>query len=106
MNALDGIVTHLDGTAVVTMCGEIDAASTPTFFALVDQAVNAAPHVVFDMRDVWFMDSSGLAVFEYATREQQRRGGTITVRQPSRAVMRTMEITGLDRLVMVDAFVD
>jgi anti-anti-sigma factor len=88
------------GGARVTAAGELDA-NTCTVLA---SAIEAAPdrHVVVDLRDVDFIDSSGLRCLTDQQRRRREHGGSLRV-VPSRAVTRVVEMAGLaDVLHLVD----
>jgi anti-anti-sigma factor len=51
-----------DGRAVVTVRGELDLATAPELETVVLGRLDAGQEVVLDLRDLQFMDSSGLRV--------------------------------------------
>jgi len=74
----------------VAVAGELDLNSAPELrVALVDAAGADREHVVIDLADVSFIDSSGLR--ELIT--HYREGFPFTVRNPSPAVLRIFELT-------------
>ena len=86
-----------NGVARFALEGELDLATIEPVRAAVDRAVEAdARHLVFDLRDVTFLDSSALALFS-----QTALDVPVTIEQPSDLVRRTIEITGLDSLLTV-----
>jgi anti-sigma B factor antagonist len=86
---------------IVSVVGEVDAASADTLRNAIIEAIDAgAKRVSIDMRDVSFMDSSGLRVLIAGYKAAESSGGTLAVRSPSDVVTRLLEITGqLDRFV-------
>ncbi len=93
MNAaapLDIIVTD----AGLTLVGEIDAHTAP---ALAD-AIGASDrvHLVLDMGGVEFLDSSGLRVLIEAHQSAGAADRTLQLANPSTAVSRLIEISGID----------
>ena len=84
----------VDGGRVFSLRGELDA-STCGVFA---EHVIAAPGslIVIDLRELSFMDSSGLGAIHSARRRALKEGGTLVVCRPSPMVARVLEITGLD----------
>jgi anti-anti-sigma factor len=85
------------GTAHFPLAGELDLATIEPVRVAVDQAVAAgARHVVFDLSNVRFLDSSVLAL---CAQTALRVG--VTIEQPSDLVRRTIEITGLASLLTV-----
>jgi anti-anti-sigma factor len=82
----------------VVCSGEIDMAAAAAFRALLDQAVKTSPHVVVDMCDVGFLDSSGLRILAIA---HVHAAGSVTVRNAAPRVARVLELSQLDRLITV-----
>ncbi|HEX3089548.1 MAG TPA: STAS domain-containing protein [Ilumatobacteraceae bacterium] len=93
-SALGVDLSQVDGSAFVTVVGEIDGESVAQLRAVLDGLENDK-RVLVEMSGVGFMDSSGLnALIDYALR-MGRAGGTLRITNPSRAVNRVVEITGL-----------
>lgn len=65
---------------VVTVRGEVDIATSP------------------QLRDVPFLDSSGLGVLVAGHRRSRERGGELAIVCAEGPVMRVLAITGLDRV--------
>jgi anti-anti-sigma factor len=85
------ISTDEAGRAVVSVRGEVDLASGEAFTAAVQQALRDSPgHLVFDLSEVRFIDSSGLAVLVYAA-----NNADVRLRSASQIVRRLIEISGL-----------
>jgi len=91
-----------DGTPVIGAEGEIDLGSVELLRKAASEVVRQKPQsVVFDLRKVSFIDSSGLGVL-VATRKQLGHDPTtvmIVTTQP--AVLQSLEITGLLRVFTV-----
>jgi anti-sigma B factor antagonist len=84
--------------------GEIDANTAP---ALADALATHRPdvageHLVVDLSDVGFVDSSGLAVLLAARGRLAAGGGVLILRRPSRCVVRLLDITHLWRLFRIE----
>jgi anti-sigma B factor antagonist len=81
-----------NGKWSVTVSGEVDLDCADGFKAVVEQVLEQNPReVVFDLSEVRFIDSSGLAVLVDAA----NRVPVVTVRSPSPAARRVIEISGL-----------
>lgn len=89
------------GEPVITVRGEVDAASADTLRNAIFEVIDGGkPTVTVDMNDVSFMDSSGLRVLIAGYKAAEQGGGALRVRNPSDVVTRLLEITGqLDRFV-------
>jgi len=86
------------GVHTIRPNGEIDIATAgplrEELLALVE--AEHPDHLVVDLRDVTFMDSSGLAVLIRVHKQQLQHGGDVTVINPTPSVRRILRITGLD----------
>ena len=91
-------VAHVADAVVVTVEGEVDMASIPALRVALDD-VESDHELILDCSGVTFMDSSGLSVLVTLWSRLQERGGSLHVRNPSPAVRRVMELTGLDDLI-------
>jgi len=87
-----------DGPArtTVIVSGELDAASSPdldeSLARLMSEGVD---HLVVDLSDVSFLDSSGLRSIIRALNALAERNGTLRVSGVSPAVQRILEVTGM-----------
>ena len=82
--------TDVDGALV--LAGEIDSYTAPD----LAERLEADPTlVVLDLTDVTFIDSSGLRVLVEGHRRRVEAGSSLTLRSPSAAVQRLLEISGL-----------
>jgi anti-anti-sigma factor len=77
---------------VVRLAGELDISGADAVRAALERAVPAGVGlVVFDLSDLQFMDSSGIALML----EVAGRTGAVELRRPSPIVRRIVEATGL-----------
>ena len=83
-------VADLNGDRLLLVHGELDIATAPKLATLLDRlrALNHA--VAVDLKEVTFMDSTGLATLLEAH---------VELRSPSAAVKRVFELAGLARLL-------
>lgn len=84
--------------------GEIDASTAP---ALVETLTACRPdiagkHLVVDLSDIRFTDSSGLAALLDARLRVAAVGGVLILRRPSRCVVRLLEILQLRRAFRIE----
>jgi anti-anti-sigma factor len=86
-----------EGVVRFALHGELDLATIGSVRSAVAAAIaGKAQHVVFDLRDVTFLDSSALALFSQTALDVD-----VTIEQPSNLIRRTIEITGVDSLLTV-----
>lgn len=91
----------LDGNALV-LVGEIDAHTAPDLAAHLDPLPGTSGDVIVDLADVTFIDSSGLRVLVEAHHRSTAAERRFTLRSPSTAVIRLLEISGLSDHLGVD----
>ena len=87
------IKTHpdADGVPVVTVSGELDVSNVDLLKASVASVTaNHPERIIFDLSDLRYIDSAGIAVLLAAAAES-----AVRLRDPSRAVRRVVELTGL-----------
>lgn len=90
------VVTSTEGDAgIVRAVGELDANSAQHLRAAFDELFAAGhPTVVADLEGVSFIDSSGLSVLIAAYKQASARDVKLSLRSPSAAVIRLLEMTG------------
>jgi len=87
------------GACTLGLAGELDMANAATLEAELDRAAGGgASPITVDMRELEFIDSTGIATLVAAHRRLNERGGERVrlVRSRSNAVRRVMDLTGLD----------
>jgi len=80
---------------VVTVTGEIDLAVYPRLRAEAEIWAGKDTDVVLDCRQVTFMDSMGVRFLVQVRQMLSDTGHTISLANPSRPVMRVLELAGL-----------
>lgn len=94
-----------NGRLVVIVRGELDLATAPQLEEAVLPAVRAGRDTVIDLRDLEFMDSTGVRVMVAAHLAAQEHGGRLAVvrAHAGTPVHRVLEVSGLDSVLeMVD----
>jgi len=93
---------------VLTLDGEIDLAAAPSVRASLAAIVQdeLARDVVIDLRDVTFMDSTGVGALLSAYRHLKLQQRTLVLAQPQPIVARVLGITNVARLFPVVDSVD
>ena len=87
---------QVGGCAVVRAGGEIDASTVPALDGAITEAASLASHVVVDLAQVTFVDSSGLGALIVARQSARERGGSISLVAPPPAVRRLLGSTHLN----------
>lgn len=88
-------VEQVGGSAVVRTGGELDARTVHGFDEAVTEAASLAAHVVVDLAQVTFVDSSGLGALIVARKAARDRGGSISLVSPPPVVRRLLGSTQL-----------
>jgi anti-sigma B factor antagonist len=88
------------GVPVVTVPTEVDITNAPGLrAALLEAAAAGSPALVVDMTRTRFCDSAGLRVLVDAHKRALAAGGALLLAVPSTAVLRVLEITGIDQVI-------
>jgi anti-sigma B factor antagonist len=85
--------------AVVVPTGELDLATAPALEASLGRAFDDdADHVVLDLRELEFIDSSGLRTLLTARRQADHAGQRFSLVAGHRGLERTLEIAGVHKV--------
>jgi anti-anti-sigma factor len=88
---------------VVAVRGELDFDEAPAFGqVLAELRVEGEREIVVDLRELMFIDSSGISVLVGAARAAAQARGTLVVAAPTAHVRRVFEIVSLSELVPVE----
>jgi anti-anti-sigma factor len=91
--------TNRDGSATLTVAGEIDLASAPRFRQALDDVANTHSAIAVDLRAVTYFDSSGVDVlFTYATKHRIK----LTIGD-NRILAAVIKVSGLEQVVTLYA---
>ena len=86
-----------DGVPVVSVSGEVDVSNVDVLKASVASVTASQPErIIFDLSDLSYIDSAGIAVLLSAATEC-----AVRLRDPSPAVRRVVELTGLTDVLPV-----
>jgi anti-anti-sigma factor len=98
------IQAHQDQSgATIVLAGEFDVAGSQRFWSFVSEALAARPKsITVDARGVEFIDSSALMALVRARDTAAEAGVAFRVSEPSPAVRRIAEVTGLEDLLGVE----
>src|SRR3954454_9488448 len=88
----------------VAVAGDLDVHTALRLEMALDAAIDeGARHLEIDLAETAFMDSTGLAAFAAAHRRVQQRGGSLRLVNVTPAVMRVLEVSAMDTVLMADA---
>jgi anti-sigma B factor antagonist len=95
------------GATVVKVAGEVDVFTAPQLREALAQAVDAnGSHVVVDLEDVGFLDSTGLGVLVFGLKRVRERGGDLSLVCAHEQILKVLSITGLSKILKVYATLD
>jgi anti-anti-sigma factor len=84
------------GTPTVAVSGELDVSNVDSLKATIAAVTSNRPErLVFDLSALEFMDSAGIALLLYAA----ELVGVVEVTDPSPAVRRVIELTGMTKIL-------
>jgi anti-anti-sigma factor len=98
-------VRNADRAAVIVVSGELDLASAPTLEDELNRAVtNGADLVIVDLRELEFIDSTGLGLLIKANRQAEAAGRRFAIVRGQSQVQRLLGVTGIEqRLTLVNS---
>jgi anti-anti-sigma factor len=96
--------TAREGVAEMTVAGELDLATSPRLREAVEVCLGESVRtLVIDLRDVTFIDSTGLRTLVFAKQLADDLGAGLLLGSPSDAVMQLLKLVGLEnQFVIVD----
>jgi anti-anti-sigma factor len=83
---------------VVRLIGDLDVSNVHRLREALEAIGEPHPHIILELADLTFMDSSGLGVLL----EQTRRGATVTLRNPAEIIRRLVAATGLTEVLRLE----
>lgn len=88
-----------DGVPTIRLSGEIDMSNVETLRRTIEPVVaRASDKVIFDLGELSFMDSSGIALLLQVSAKSR----TVRVLRPSPLVKRMIDATGLTDILKVE----
>lgn len=97
--------TRNGGSNTVALCGELDLANASTAETALEASLgDDGMPVIVDMRELEFIDSTGIALLVSALSHNQDEARIRFIPSAAPAVTRVLELTGLaERLPLADA---
>jgi anti-anti-sigma factor len=90
--------THQDGVPVISVAGELDLTNAVEVRSAIEAVVGRQDQrVVFEVSQLTFMDSSGIALLASVSRPARE----IELRDPTPIVRRLIQMTGLDKILRI-----
>ncbi|MFI8194111.1 STAS domain-containing protein [Streptomyces sp. NPDC085946] len=92
-------VTATGGIRVVTVTGEIDHHTGDHLRQALDVTDTKLPRIVIDLRQVTFLDSSGINILITAHQHVTAAGGWLRLAGPTPSVLRVLQLVGVDQFI-------
>jgi len=102
--AFEARTLNVDGQDVVAVAGELDLTTADELWHAIEAATRRANRLVIDLSNTTFIDSTGLSVL---LRAHQQLGGTLdalTLRGPSTAARKVLDVSGISQLLTIEPF--
>ena len=96
-------VTQRNGVASIRITGELDVSTAPDLRVCLLDTIATARTIVVDLADLGFIDSTGVGVLIGAAKRLAAEGGEILLRGVRPKTMRVFEVTGVDRIIAIEA---
>ena len=96
-------VNATDEATVIHVRGEIDLATAGRLRDVIEPHMGPKQTIILDLSEVEFMDSAVLHVLVQARGELTANGGSLILRNPSRAAHRVLTVAGANDLLETDA---
>jgi anti-sigma B factor antagonist len=91
-----------EGTTLLVLRGDLDLSTAPQLReSLVEVIDGGSRRIVIDMEALDFLDSAGLGILVGGLKRARTHGGELELVCSSRAVLKPIEITGLDRVFTI-----
>jgi anti-sigma B factor antagonist len=91
-------VSDESGMPVIRLSGELDLVTVDSVRAAMDAVLTEATgRLIFEVSELEFMDSSGIALLVSASRKAEK----VELRNPTLIVRRLIELTGLTELLIM-----
>ena len=97
----------VDGRTIVAVGGEIDVYTAPKLRDKITELVgHGSYHLVVDMQQVEFLDSTGLGVLVGGLKRVRSHNGDLSLVCTQHRILKVFEITGLTKVFSIHDTVD
>ncbi|WP_416235649.1 STAS domain-containing protein [Nodularia sp. UHCC 0506] len=95
-----------DNCQLFRLTGLLDAFSEPTFRKVIGNKIDEGPkHIILDLSQIDFVDSSGLGALVQLAKQAQTAGGTLQIVTNAR-VTQTVKLVRLEKFLALQTSVD
>lgn len=90
-----------EGATLLVLRGDLDLATAPQLREALVEVIGDGARIVLDMEAVDFLDSAGLGILVGGLKRARTHGGELELVCSNSAVLKPIEITGLDRVLTI-----
>jgi len=92
-----------DRNLIIRLTGEVDHHTSEDLRLKIEKEYDRqnARHIIFDMSDVTFMDSSGIGMIMGRYKAIEQQGGQVAVYGVNVSIGKIMQISGLHKIIPV-----
>jgi anti-sigma B factor antagonist len=96
------LTVHVDGVSTLSIAGDVDLSNSERLRHVVRCLLaTGGDSITLDCAQLAYMDSSTLAILAETAEYTQKRGGTLTIANPSDMLVRLLQLTGIDAAVVI-----
>lgn len=88
------------GTLIITVTGSLDSTTAPKLEADLNESFDGVTELIFDLKDLKYISSSGLRVLLSAMKIIKSKG-SMTVTNVNEDIMEVFEITGFSEILTI-----
>lgn len=97
-------INNIGDQTIVSVAGEIDAYTAPKLReAILPLAEDSNPNITINLKDVSYMDSTGLGVFVGLLKSVRKNNGQLNLVELSDRLERLFSITGLSDIIDISS---
>ena len=100
------IKTYNDDCCILSLTGEVDLESSPELRQTLIEEVNKAQHIIVNMAEVHYIDSSGIASLVEAFQGVRHKGMKFALVDVSEGAMRVLSLARLDKVFTLFQIID
>ncbi len=89
-------ISDEQGAQVIRVVGEVDLNSSPELRTAILEAAKRGGTLAVELREVPYMDSSGVATLVEGLKAMEPKGGAFVLLAPSSAVAKVLQLSRLD----------
>ncbi|HEV2358962.1 MAG TPA: STAS domain-containing protein [bacterium] len=94
------------GVACVALTGELDLATVSTLSGQMNAVAETEDHLILDLGELRYIDSTGIKAMLDAHRAFARRGRRLALAAVSAMVLKILRVVGVDKMIPIFPTVD